>query len=145
MITFDCSRILAGHRSWSKGSKCIISYPARPPGGYVGCPKLTPPPSISARMTRRTLCLPRWSKSISTIACTLLLLLLFCVYLDCQIARPSFWMGATLCCVWTIKSLCGILIIFAILLAVSLRSVWSLQNISVLFTFVVLFVWIPLH
>ena len=36
-------------------------------------------------------------------------------------------------------------IIFVILLAVSLRSVWSLQNISVLFTFVVLFVWIPLH
>ena len=34
---------------------------------------------------------------------------------------------------------------FVILLAVSLRSVWSLQNISVLFTFVVLFVWIPLH
>ena len=31
-------------------------------------------------------------------------------------------------------------IIFVILLAVSLRSVWSLQNISVLFTFVVLFV-----
>ena len=36
-------------------------------------------------------------------------------------------------------------IMFVILLAVSLRSVWSLQNISVLFTFVVLFVWIPLH
>ena len=36
-------------------------------------------------------------------------------------------------------------IIFVILLAVSLRSVWSLQNISVLFTFVVLFAWIPLH
>ena len=34
---------------------------------------------------------------------------------------------------------------FVILLAVSLRSVWSLQNISVLFTFVVLFVWIPLY
>ena len=34
---------------------------------------------------------------------------------------------------------------FVILLAVSLRSVWSLQNISVLFTFVVMFVWIPLH
>ena len=31
--------------------------------------------------------------------CTsVLLLLLFCVYLDCQIARPSFWMGAALCC-----------------------------------------------
>ena len=36
-------------------------------------------------------------------------------------------------------------IIFIILLDVSLRSVWSLQNISVLFTYVVLFVWIPLH
>ena len=34
---------------------------------------------------------------------------------------------------------------FVILLAVSLRSVWSLQNILVLFTFVMLFVWIPLH
>ena len=31
------------------------------------------------------------------------LLLLFCVYLDCQIARPSFWMGATLCCDWAIR------------------------------------------
>ena len=41
-----------------------------------------------------------------------LLLLLFCVYLDCQIARPSFWMGATLCCVWAIKSLCGIFVKF---------------------------------
>ena len=35
-----------------------------------------------------------------------LLLLLFCVYLDCQIARPSFLVGATLCCDWTIRSLC---------------------------------------
>ena len=34
-------------------------------------------------------------------------LLLFCVYLDCQIARPSFLVGATLCCDWTIRSLCG--------------------------------------
>ena len=70
-------------------------------------------------------------------SCSLLLLL--CVYLDYQIAQPSFWMGATLGCVWIIVlyvvfSL-SFFIIFVILLAVSLSSVCSLENISVFFYF----------